>query len=91
MAEDGFSLAGLPTHPDRVLPSIEGRKTTVTRIKPKTDNFPRVIRGGGWFDSDAAEVRAADAAEVRAADRYNGLGFRCAQRGCRQQVLKVTP
>ena len=50
---------------------------------PKTDNCPRVFRGGGWDNHVAAWVRAAIRHWGAPGDRYNNLGFRCAQRGVR--------
>lgn len=61
-----------------------------TPIKTSTDNRPRVSRGGGWYNLDAAGFRAARRNRLAPAFRSDGLGFRCAQRGVRQ-VLKVTP
>jgi formylglycine-generating enzyme required for sulfatase activity len=62
-----------------------------TPIKTSTDNFPRVIRGGGWLSGDAARVRAAARFTRAPANRDDYLGFRCAQRGVRQPVGKVNP
>ena len=60
--------------------------------KPPTDTFRRVLRGGGsWIITSASIVRAAYRIGNTPSYRYNYIGFRCAQRGCRQQILKVTP
>ena len=56
-----------------------------------TDTLPRVYRGGSWGVTSATIVRAAYRVVSTPTVRRNGIGFRCAQRGCRQQVLKVTP
>jgi formylglycine-generating enzyme required for sulfatase activity len=63
----------------------------VKPANPKTDNFPRVFRGGGWDCLVAAGFRAALRHTGAPADRYNSLGFRCAQRGAKMPVGKVTP
>ena len=55
-----------------------------------TDNFPRVFRGGTWDDTSATCVRSAFRYDLTPTVRDNSIGFRCAQRGCRQ-ILKVTP
>ena len=39
----------------------------------------RVIRGGAWYDRDAAWVRAAARDTYAPANRFNLLGFRCAR------------
>ena len=57
-----------------------------TPIKPKTDNFPRVIHGGSWFDSSATLVRAAYRYGYTPSYRDDGVGFRCAQRGARMPL-----
>ena len=62
-----------------------------TPIKPPTDNFPRVIRGGGWNYDDPPGVHAADRYWFVHANRYYNLGFRCAQRGARVPLVKATP
>ena len=59
----------------------------MTRTKP-TDNIFRVFRGGGW--GNGALVRAAYRNDSTPTNRGSSIGFRCAQRGCRQQILKVT-
>ena len=59
-------------------------------LKP-TDTLYRVVRGGSWFLTSASVVRAACRSDSTPLNRYISIGFRCAQRGCRQQVLKVTP
>ena len=56
-----------------------------------TDNIHRVFRGGSWFYSSATFVRAAFRFFVTPMGRSSFLGFRCAQSGARQPVLKVTP
>jgi formylglycine-generating enzyme required for sulfatase activity len=64
----------------------------VKPTKPKTDNRSRVLRGGAWGNFDAAWVRAAARSAGAPALRYDSLGFRLTQTGCRQQILKgVTP
>lgn len=64
----------------------------MTSPKPPTDTLPRVRRGGAWHHNGAAWVRAAARVTIAPAHRSHYLGFRCAQRGCRQQVLKgMTP
>ena len=60
-----------------------------TPIKP-TATFRRVARGGTWVSTSATFVSAASRLVVTPSSRYSNVGFRCAQRGCRQ-VLKVTP
>jgi hypothetical protein len=62
----------------------------VTSPKP-TDTRSRADRGGGWFDHDAAWVRAAIRITLAPLERGDYIGFRTTQTGCRQQVLKVTP
>jgi formylglycine-generating enzyme required for sulfatase activity len=59
-----------------------------TPIKPPTDTFRRVFRGGTWNDSSATDVRAAYRGGVTPTFRYGIIGFRCAQRGARMP-LKV--
>ena len=62
-----------------------------TRTKQPTDKLPRVYRGGGWSSTDPSMLRSADRDGFTPAIRYNFfLGFRCAQRGCKQP-LKGTP
>ena len=58
---------------------------------PKTDNFPRVFLGGAWNYRDAAGVRAAFRHTGAPANWGDILGFRCAQRGAKMPVGKVTP
>ena len=71
-------------------PSLEG--DAVKPTKPKTDNFPRVYRGGGgWGGGSAARARAALRFTDAPADRYYSLGFRLTQTGCQQILKGVTP
>lgn len=58
--------------------------------KPPTDNRLRLFRSGSWNSSAATSVRAAFRYDYTPSFRNYYLGFRCAQRGCRQ-VLKVQP
>ena len=51
----------------------------------------RVFRGGSWDFSSATFVRAAYRDDDTPLNRDSSLGFRTAQCGCRQQVLKVQP
>lgn len=60
-------------------------------IKPKTDNLYRVFRGGAWYGTSATNVRAAYRYDYAPMDRYNFIGFRCAQRGCRQILRGTSP
>ena len=62
-----------------------------TPTKQSTDNLYRVCRGGSRNNTSATFVRVAFRDGVSPLLRNNDFGFRCAQRGCRQQVLKVTP
>ena len=62
-----------------------------TPAKQPTDKLPRVFRGGGWGYSDPSLFRSAYRYGIAPANRSSDLGFRCAQRGCHQQILKVTP
>lgn len=39
----------------------------------------RVLRGGGWLDSDPLNVRASDRTRFESARRFEGFGFRCAR------------
>jgi formylglycine-generating enzyme required for sulfatase activity len=39
----------------------------------------RVVRGGGWGDTDAANVRVADRSWHDPSDRHINVGFRCAR------------
>lgn len=57
--------------------------------RSKTDNIFRVRRGGGW--GNGAFVRAAFRYGSAPSFRNNDIGFRCAQRGARQPLVKVTP
>ena len=59
-------------------------------IQP-TDNFPRVHRGGSWSVASASGVRAAFRYGYTPTLRNDYFGFRCAQRGSRQPLGKVTP
>jgi formylglycine-generating enzyme required for sulfatase activity len=61
-----------------------------TPIKP-TDNRLRVLRGGGCYYSTATGVRAAFRNDDTPSLRNDGVGFRCAQRGARMTLVKVTP
>ena len=56
-----------------------------------TDKRRRVYRGGSWYYTSASIVRATYRLDKTPLLRSDNLGFRCAQRGCRQQILKVTP
>jgi formylglycine-generating enzyme required for sulfatase activity len=58
----------------------------ITPTKQPTDNLRFVIRGGGWGDIRAVWVRAAFRNGIAPAYRFATLGFRCAQRGCRQPL-----
>ena len=53
--------------------------------KPPTDDRYRLYRGGSWDDSSAYDVRAVVPYGTTPTVRYLNLGFRCAQRGCRQK------
>ena len=57
---------------------------TLSRVTRVT----RVIRGGGWILTVPSVLRSADRNGDTPAFRFIILGFRCAQTGCRQQVLK---
>ena len=57
--------------------------------KQSTDPRLRVYRGGSWDNSSATSVRAAYRNVNTSLIRVINIGFRCAQRGCRQ-ILKVT-
>lgn len=59
-----------------------------TPTKQPTDTLYRVFRGGGWFFTVPSMFRSAYRFGSSPAIRYINLGFRCAQTGCRQQVLK---
>ena len=72
------------------MPSTNLEGDTVSPIQP-TDTFRRVFRGGSWYYSSTTFVRAAYRGGNTRSDRHSDIGFRCAQRGCRQQILKVTP
>jgi formylglycine-generating enzyme required for sulfatase activity len=43
------------------------------------DNTARVVRGGGWRDSEPSEVRGANRNASNLPDRVVNLGFRCAR------------
>ena len=58
--------------------------TPPTKPKP-TDNLPRVYRGGSWDNNEPSWVRALSRNTYAVSNRDIGLGFRCAQRGCRQK------
>lgn len=61
---------------------------------PNTHKFYdryRVFRGGARREKNASYVRAAYRYGDSPTLRVDYIGFRCAQRGCRQQILKVTP
>ena len=60
----------------------------MSRTKTPTDTLPRVFRGGSWYLSSASAVRAAFRNDGTPMYRDSSVGFRCAQRGCRQPVLK---
>ena len=53
-----------------------------------TDTRPRVYRGGSWDITTATIVRAAFRDDITPLLRNNDFGFRTAQSGCRQPVLK---
>lgn len=59
-------------------------------MTPPKDNRPRGFRGGGWHYATANGVRAAFRYVITQPYRYNYIGFRTAQCGCRQ-ILKVNP
>ena len=61
-----------------------------TPLKP-TDDLRRVYRGGSWNYSTATFVRAAFRLVNSPTFRINNVGFRCAQRGARMTLVKVTP
>ena len=64
----------------------------MTSPSKPTDNRLRVFRGGSWGSTSASVVRAAFRyGGVTPTYRNPNVGFRTAQTGCRQQVLKVTP
>ena len=63
----------------------------MTPTPKPTDNRLRVIHGGSWAVSSASVVRAAFRYDYSPSYRDDSIGFRTAQLGCRQQVLKVTP
>ena len=62
--------------------------TPTKQSKQSTDNLCRVYRGGSWNIASAAFVRAASRYAVTPLRRYYYFGFRTAQRGCRQPILK---
>ena len=66
--------------------SLEGRKTIVTT--KTTDDRYRVCRGGSRNNTSATFVRAACRSDDTPTYRINNIGFRTAQCGCRQSVLK---
>jgi len=53
----------------------------MTRTKKNDTTSRRVRRGGSWFVSDPAWVRAALRYTIAPAYRLDSLGFRCALRG----------
>ena len=61
--------------------------TTSKKRKP-ADPPRRVLRGGTWEYPTASYMRAAYRDDYSPLFRYFFIGFRCAQRGCRQPVLK---
>ena len=66
----------------------------MTTPNPTTDPLRRVLRGGSWYGSyvtTATDVRAAYRYGTKPTFRGSCFGFRTAQTGCRQQVLKVQP
>ena len=66
--------------------------TPTKQPKPPTDTLPRVYRAGSWYITTATYGRAAYRFGVTPLFRSDDFGFRCAQRGCRQPVLKgLTP
>ena len=87
--------AWVPHGSERVPSTNLGKRnpTMTSPTKPKKDNLYRVYRGGGaWYSDDAARVRAASRFRDAPAVKYDFLGFRLIQSGCRQQVLGgVTP
>lgn len=60
--------------------------TTRTKKPKPTDNFPRVFRGGSWYDTSATCVRAAYRGGGTPLLRHYGIGFRTTQTGCRQAL-----
>jgi formylglycine-generating enzyme required for sulfatase activity len=71
-----------------VPPSLEEKDQV---LKPTDDIRRFYYRGGGWVSYDAPGVRAVIRNRIEPEDGVHNLGFRCAQRGCRQQILKVQP
>lgn len=63
----------------------------VNNPKTPTDNLYRVYRGGTWLSSSASIVRAAYRNDDAPSYRLVNVGFRCAQRGAKMPVGKVTP
>ena len=59
--------------------------------KPPADNRLRVPRGGTWRITTATNVRAAFRYGNTPSYRSYYIGFRCAQRGARMTLVKVTP
>jgi formylglycine-generating enzyme required for sulfatase activity len=59
--------------------------------KPTMDDPFRVIHGGSWAVSSASVVRAAYIGGGTPTVPSKYVGFRCAQRGARQPMGKVTP
>jgi formylglycine-generating enzyme required for sulfatase activity len=47
----------------------------MTKLKT-TDKLPRAVRGGGWGNTNPAEVRAACRGSDSPSDRYYVVGFR---------------
>ena len=55
----------------------------------RTENAPRVLRGGSWDYDVPSWVSAASHDSIEPAFRFDFIGFRCALRG--REPLKVTP
>lgn len=76
-------MSGLPVEASE---AVTGRNSPVTpRTKP-TDKLPRVVRGGSWLHTSAAVVRAALRFNYTSLVRYDYIGVRCSQRGCKQPL-----